>query len=275
MSKRRYLPVLLIAIFVFAGCNFPTKVTPTAAPTGADTAQSPTPPSTITPDGTAQSTAGPVSDAPEMTEFTIQDEGNDPKYIVDIVAPRIVESDPRAASFNAQVDQMINDLVENFHQDITSFEYSEELQQFTNGLNVEYALTHVDAQIVSVLLDVSIYYAGAAHPLPLSMVINFDLPEERNLALADLFQPGADYLTVLSDYSTNRLREQELLMFEEGALPEEPNYQNWNIRPDGLQITFDPYQVMPYAAGKQTVLVPFSELSGILRPGGPVSHLIE
>ena len=33
---------------------------------------------------------------------------------------------------------------------------------------------------------------------------------------------------------------------------------------DGLTVTFPPYAVAPYAAGPQEVLIPYSELRGIL-----------
>jgi hypothetical protein len=43
------------------------------------------------------------------------------------------------------------------------------------------------------------------------------------------------------------------------------------ITKKGLWITFDPYQVAAYAAGPQTVLVPYSALKDIIKPDGPVA----
>jgi Protein of unknown function (DUF3298) len=40
---------------------------------------------------------------------------------------------------------------------------------------------------------------------------------------------------------------------------------------NGLLITFDQYQVMPYAAGPQTVAIPYYELKDDLRPDSPLT----
>jgi hypothetical protein len=53
------------------------------------------------------------------------------------------------------------------------------------------------------------------------------------------------------------------------------NYRNWNITPDGLMITFDEYQVAPYAAGPQTVTVPYSELRGLINPEGVLKQFTQ
>ncbi|MFS8085155.1 MAG: RsiV family protein, partial [Acidobacteriota bacterium] len=51
------------------------------------------------------------------------------------------------------------------------------------------------------------------------------------------------------------------------------NYKAWVITKKGLWIVFDPYQVASYAAGPQTVLVPYSVLKDIIKPDGPVAAL--
>jgi hypothetical protein len=40
-----------------------------------------------------------------------------------------------------------------------------------------------------------------------------------------------------------------------------------------LWVTFDPYQVAPYAAGPQYVLVPYSALKDIIKADGPIAGL--
>jgi hypothetical protein len=50
------------------------------------------------------------------------------------------------------------------------------------------------------------------------------------------------------------------------------NYQSWSITRRGLGINFDSYQVGPYAAGPQFVLVPYSTLKDLINPEGPVAQ---
>ncbi len=57
--------------------------------------------------------------------------------------------------------------------------------------------------------------------------------------------------------------------FETGAAPDELNYRNWSLTDAGLLISFDPYQVGPYAAGPQEIAVPYADLAVIIDPAGP------
>jgi hypothetical protein len=60
---------------------------------------------------------------------------------------------------------------------------------------------------------------------------------------------------------------------KDGAGPRSDNYGAWTITRKGLWITFDPYQVAPYAAGPQHVLVLYSALKPIVKPDGPIGNL--
>ena len=80
---------------------------------------------------------------------------------------------------------------------------------------------------------------------------------------------------MLSRYAIAEISTRDLSPFLEGAAPTPENYKSWNMQPDGLRITFDPYQVAAYAAGPQTVFVPYSELGDIMRPDGPLGAFIQ
>ena len=56
-----------------------------------------------------------------------------------------------------------------------------------------------------------------------------------------------------------------------GAAPKPENFQAWAITRHGLLIVFQEYQVGPYAAGAQTVLIPYASLAARLDPAGPLS----
>ena len=123
---------------------------------------------------------------------------------------------------------------------------------------------------------VSSYYSGAAHPNSYLEVINFDLKSGKQLKLAELFNPGTKYLHTIASYCIQELKKQtkgaESMLDDEwiqkGAAPELTNYDNWTIRKKGLGITFDSYQVGPYAAGPQSVLVPYSILKDMIKADG-------
>jgi hypothetical protein len=50
----------------------------------------------------------------------------------------------------------------------------------------------------------------------------------------------------------------DLQWIKDGAAPIQDNYQTFVVGDTGITFIFDPYQVAPYAAGVQNILVPFS-----------------
>jgi hypothetical protein len=216
--------------------------------------------------------ASPIQ-VPTLTTREISREGESPRYIVQVRYPQIETANRQASLFNHQIEQMMNEFVDSFIYEIQSHEYDEFQSEFTNGLTADYRPTYIDSKQVSITFLQSIYYAGAAHPLPFSRSINYDLRRDRIISLDELFVGGADYLPRLSAYVLTDLRQQGVLEWEEGASPSPENFNSWNVTLEGLLFTFDPYQVASYAAGFQEVLVPYEAVRDILRDGGPVPPL--
>ena len=146
-------------------------------------------------------------------------------------------------------------------------------------LDVGYYVAYADDELLSVGFAEESFYAGAAHPNHATVVLNYDLKAGRALRLADLFQPGSPYLKVISDYCIAKLNGGEDIgdddWIKEGAGPKAANYRNWLVRKDGLEITFDQYQVASYAAGPQYVTIPFDALKKIVRPAGPLARFVK
>ena len=122
--------------------------------------------------------------------------------------------------------------------------------------------------------DFSYYLAGSAHPNVDSIALSFDLTLGRQLALSDLFIANSNYLELISNYCITQLsNEYGDAFFSEGAQPTLENYKNWTVTPDGILITFDPYQVAPGAAGTPQIEIPYNELSSIIQRDGPLTFL--
>jgi hypothetical protein len=147
-----------------------------------------------------------------------------------------------------------------------------------SDLSVGYDVLLAQDDLVSIKFDVSTYFQGAAHPNSYADVLNFDLKNGKQLKLSDLFKPGAKYLPAIAAYCINDLKKQAkdkgLLdeEIEKGAAAKSDNYESWTITKRGLSIHFDPYQVAPYAAGPQFVLVPYSTLKDLINPEGPIAQ---
>lgn len=149
-------------------------------------------------------------------------------------------------------------------------------ESIASDLSVSYVVALAQDDLVSIKFDVSNYEAGAAHPHPYSYVLNYDLKNGKALKLSDLFKPGAKFLQTIATYCIADLKKQAKDLpedqIESGAAAKSENYASWTITRRGLGINFDAYQVGPYAAGPQFVLVPYSNLKDLINPDGPIAQ---
>lgn len=109
-------------------------------------------------------------------------------------------------------------------------------------------------------------YTGGAHGNTAFQTFNFDLQNEREILLSDLFDEAG--LTQVSEIAQEQLKETLGDMVDEqwladGTAPTPENYQNFVFTEDSLVFTFPQYQVAAYAAGPQTVTIPLSDLVGV------------
>jgi hypothetical protein len=147
-----------------------------------------------------------------------------------------------------------------------------------SSFDVQYKLLSPPSNILSLKFEMEGYISGAAHPYHLSRTVNYDLEQGNDITLADLFLPNAAYLQTLSAYCTAQLKTRDIGFdpdIFQGADPTLDNYRNWNITADGLLITFNEYQVAAYAAGPQSVAVPYSELKTLIDPHGPLGKFVQ
>jgi hypothetical protein len=150
-----------------------------------------------------------------------------------------------------------------------------------SDLEIGYDIRLATDDFVSVEFSESAFSQGAAHPNNFTIALNFDVKKGKKLALADLFKPKSNYLNLLSTYCVADLKKQsksknDILSddtIKSGASPKNDNYKVWAITKKGLLITFDPYQVGPYAAGVQYVLVPWTAMTDVINPDGPIGQL--
>ena len=188
-------------------------------------------------------------------------------------------NNPNFEKFNQTARALVTKKVAGFKKDMAPAEGEESRPEGSMGsnLNVAYTLILAQDDLISVKFDVGSYYQGAAHPNSYSDVINYDLKNGKQLKLSDLFKPGAKYLQAIADYSVADLKKQT----DKGLTPEEiekgaaaiaKNYQSWNIMKTGIGVTFDAYQVGPYAAGPQFVTVPYAALKDMINPEGPIAQ---
>lgn len=225
----------------------------------------------------------------EITAKTIKDTNKSPKYEIDVEYPQVAgASDGRFDKFNQEARNVATKEVAEFRKQMTEWAEDQadvETSNLGSSLDIGYRISLANEDLISTQFDIGTYFQGAAHPNSHSRVLNYDLKAGKVIRLADLFKPGSKYLQVVSDYSIKDLKKQakskgdQLMLDDEwverGAGADAQNYQSWVITKKGLGINFDNYQVAPYAAGPQYVLVPYSALKDVLKPDGPLAPLLK
>ncbi|MCC6146116.1 MAG: DUF3298 domain-containing protein [Anaerolineaceae bacterium] len=268
-SKRvnnRVMMILLAGALILPACLFTSRggSSPTETPSAAASAIPETRPASTEIEQSATLEA-PTAAAATIEKKKLEGAGEDPKYTIEVNYPVIAGAEVFNQASQAIAERVVNAFKGNLETyppiddpNLTSY----------SSVNMNYTVLQNTPGVVSVYYQIDEYYRGAAHPAHYSAALNYDVRNQKVLTLGDLFQPGADYLKLLSDYAIKDLTGEEWFLFPEGALPKAENYRNWNLTPDGLQITFDPYEVAPYAAGFINVLVPYSVLREISNPQG-------
>lgn len=228
----------------------------------------------------------PISFTGDVDLVSKQIKENNKKLNYEIAAqyPQLTGgSNPNLEKFNQAARAVVTRKVAGFKKDMTpeAGENTEETRpadSMGSDLTISYTVALAQDDLVSVDFEVSSYFQGAAHPNSYSDTLNFDLKNGKVLKLADLFKPGAKYLQTIANYCITDLKKQATekgLLAEEidkGAAAKADNYLGWTLTKKGIGVDFDPYQVGPYAAGPQFVLVPYSDLKDLINPEGPIGQ---
>lgn len=233
-------------------------------------ASTPTPAPTATVVSTP--TVVPLYQQVTLTSLSSTETGQPFGYTITLQTPVLTGSnDPRLRLFNAEMDSFVSSAASGFKVDLANVPPTPDSNSST--FDVRYDVLLPPGPIISLQLQTEGYITGAAHPFHTSHSVNFDIQAGRDLTLADLFVPGSEYLQSISQHCIQELlaRKIDFSDFTAGAAPTPDNYRNWNITNSGLLITFDEYQVAPYAAGPQQVTIPYSQLAPLILDPGPVS----
>jgi hypothetical protein len=209
-----------------------------------------------------------------LTSVPAEEDGKSPDYKITTQTPALTGSNAfQVQAFNSAARTLVRSMVDDYKNHVKQMPSAPISASST--FDVKYQLVSPPGNIYSIKFETEGYVAGMAHPYHLIYVLNYDLEKGTHPALSDLFLPNSNYLQALSSWCAAQLstRDIDFKDFSQGADPTPDNYKNWNITADGLMITFDEYQVAPYAAGPQTVTVPFHELTNLIDPKGPLATL--
>ena len=197
------------------------------------------------------------------TSYSLVDDPDPDSYqgvaTKEISSPRIDEESEIASSFNALMD----DTDAALQPDPKGEDY------LTADTIETTTITSVGTRRISLRMDSYWMGHGAAHGNYAITYAHFLIERQRMLDASDLFT-GEGWAEALGKMALDELdRTVEGGIWEESradvpAAAADPS--RWNFGDEGLDITFQPYEVTAYAAGAPTVTIGWDKLAGYLAP---------
>lgn len=184
-------------------------------------------------------------------------------YILDIKYPQGFQS----AEVNTAIQDYINTIQKSFMNELSEDADTPADAPGKTGLNITYSIPYQTKTALSVRFNISIFHRGAAHPSNTIDVQNFI--NNRSVKLSDLFVSGADYLKPISEFANKEITSKNISdesWIKEGTKPTTENYSVWHFTDKGIAIIFNNYQVAAYVYGEQTVSIPLSLISSMVKP---------
>jgi hypothetical protein len=186
-----------------------------------------------------------------------------------------VSTDADAAAI-ASLKQYVADTIAQFKKDGNFANLTAEdikMMGFDKGRKETLAIVYLIASSAHTVSYIFTTYEDTlgAHGNTFFRTFTFDTKTGNALSLSDLFLPGSGYLETLSAKARALLPSvigdgADTGMIMSGTTPDEKNFANFFFDNADFVILFDPYQVAAYAAGPQTLRIPVSSLTNILRP---------
>lgn len=134
-----------------------------------------------------------------------------------------------------------------------------------------------DSSLVTLQID-RYTYDGGAHGSDYTCFINWDIKAAKTIRLGDVLSPGnEEKLRIIAE---KIFRKQEKLSdtgpFTSYSFTGSKFALNNNflITPIGISFLYNEYEIKPYSEGQTTLLIPYSQIKSLLRPGTVISQYI-
>ena len=265
-----------------SGATFPiANVTSAVAPSPIIVYVTPTPGTTPTdtaaPTPTAPPTPTPALGVPSIMITRITDTGNTAScgnWTISFEKP-VVSGVPAASTINAAITAKVNAYINDFKAQLSSRGETGSCE-----LTGRSSVTLDSDGLIGISFNES-SFTGGVHPATIAGSINFIVSNGATVSMGQLFI-GTTGPAALSTQS--RLLLTALLgpdgvdasFIDPGTTPLLSNFDTaWAFRKEGLEVTFQQYQVAPGYKGTPTIVIPWASLKSVINPSGPAGPLVE
>lgn len=214
-----------------------------------------------------QQPAQPAPTAVTVTDKTITDATK--PFSIDITYPQVSGQD----ALNKKITDIINNEITDFKKNSLDNDaavkatdpatYAKYPREY--DLKISYQKGEVDNTVASFIINVY-NFEGGAHGANYFIAVNYDIKNQKDIALEDLFAGNPNYIKTISDYCAKDLTVQlqkaagslQGTWISDGAGPKAENFQVFLVNKDSITFYFAQYQVAPYVFGDFEVQMPRS-----------------
>jgi hypothetical protein len=130
---------------------------------------------------------------------------------------------------------------------------------------LDYRVTTNKNNVLSILLKAYLY-EGGAHGMSYYIPYNIDTKNGKILTLSDLFAPGTDYISEISEQVKQQMDARGLTkdLFDPFTTIQDEN--DFYLTDNALVYYFQEYEYLPYSDGMPEFIIPFKNLKGFQLP---------
>jgi hypothetical protein len=126
--------------------------------------------------------------------------------------------------------------------------------------------------VLSLRFEAYYYPEMAAHGVTGVSSVTLDLKTGHEYEFCQLFRKGSNYQAVINQIIQAQIVAEQIPLLKPfaGVGPDEDYYLN----PDSLVIFYQPYEYTPGAYGVLEFKIPYSQITGIIDPDGPIGRIL-
>lgn len=219
------------------------------------------------PESEQQDQQSVVQSNPQSKQIEIKQDVDN--YAINVKYPEFsgLSNTKSMADANLALKNKIEKGISEFKKDIAE-NSSKELGS-KNILSNIYEIVMFTNDVASVRFNTLYYVAGMPNPNNYEEVFNYDFKNNKEIALADLFNSGSNYLAKLSSLSADGLKKQlnsqdySRDMVASGTNAKESNFSNFIFTKSALIVVFNPGQVASLTAGIKYVDIPWGNMADV------------
>ncbi|MFC1598968.1 DUF3298 domain-containing protein [Patescibacteria group bacterium] len=178
------------------------------------------------------------------------------------------------ANLNAGIKNKVDVLMNNFLDIADTDEPIMETLDLGSQTDIGYEIYSQTEEVISIGFSYYSYISGAAHGFNGYESFSYDLVNDQQIELVDIFVSDSNYLEALSymatEYFDNKFEPDT--WFTEGVEPDSVNFSKFVLTQDAIIFLFDNYAVVPYVLGLQEWEVKYEDIFALLNEDGPVKY---